>query len=246
MVSALRAIFVASLALPSTLAVSLADFAPRASNLPSSCEAVYTATIPGCQASDFQNSKCSTGCINALNGLTSSVTKACSGVTGGNIIAAVMVGKATGLLCPNAASYGSLTTTTAAATSQSQATSSQAATSTTKSSAQSATTSTDSNTASSSSSDSSSQSTTIVWATNTVIPQASSVGSSIIYDTSTPASVASATKSHSSDSSETSISQGGSPFSAQPGMGAGSTLKVSSILLTAAVGGAALILVGSS
>ncbi|GAM90589.1 hypothetical protein ANO11243_086340 [Dothideomycetidae sp. 11243] len=222
-----RALLFASLALPSAFAVSLADFTPRATNLPSSCEAVYTANIPGCQASDFGSGGCSTDCINALNSIVPSVQQACSSVSGGNIIAAVLAGKATQILChlPDSSSM----TTSVASSSQapSSSSASQASTSDTPSTSVSSISS-----SSSSSSSSSTPSTTVIVATNTVIPQASLTGTGIVVDTSTPPAVASATQSH-NPATQSSINQGGSLLSAQPAANSvGSPVKASFILIS--------------
>lgn len=102
--ASVQSLLIASLALETALAVSLNDFTPRVSNLPSACESIYTSQINGCQPSDFGGSGCSQSCINAFNRLQPAISSACQGVTGQNVLVAFMAGAGTKDLCPNAAS----------------------------------------------------------------------------------------------------------------------------------------------
>ncbi|KAF4551296.1 Protein kinase domain-containing protein 33 [Elsinoe fawcettii] len=206
--------------LPSALAVSLADFAPRASNLPSPCQSLYSSSIPMCQPTDFQTQKCSKDCVNALNALRTSVSKACKGVTGHNILAALMAGRGTQDLCPNAGDYDDDDDdkpTTTQAPPLATSTTAPPPPSTTSSSAPPPST-----TSSSSEDSSSSASTTVAVITNTVIPQPSdtAVPTSIEFDTNTPSEVAAtATRTTSRGAAATqSVNQGGTLFggSAEP------------------------------
>ncbi|GAB7339574.1 hypothetical protein MBLNU457_6178t1 [Dothideomycetes sp. NU457] len=101
--ASVQSLLIASLALETALAVSLNDFTPRVSNLPSACESIYTSQISGCQPSDFSGSGCSQSCINAFNRLQPAISSACQGVTGQNVLVAFMAGSGTKNLCPNAA-----------------------------------------------------------------------------------------------------------------------------------------------
>lgn len=95
----------ALLALPTlSNAVSLADMTPRATGLPSTCEAVYTSQIYGCTPTDFQTNKCSSECINALYGVAQAISHACAGqgVTGQNLVVAFLAGVGPQQLCHNA------------------------------------------------------------------------------------------------------------------------------------------------
>ncbi|KAF2225824.1 hypothetical protein BDZ85DRAFT_72154 [Elsinoe ampelina] len=208
--------------LPSALAVSLADFAPRASNLPSACQSIYTSSISMCQPSDFEKQKCSKDCVNALNALRASVSKACKGVSGHNILAALMAGRGTQDLCPNAGDYDDddedKPTTTQASppqTSTTQAPPPPSSTSTSTTQAPPPST-----TQSSSEDSSSSQRTTVVF-TNTVVPQPSdtAVPTSIEFDTATPSDVAATASRTSSRAAAATQNSGGSPFGGvEPGM----------------------------
>lgn len=110
-VSTFKALLIASLLLHQahlTNAVSLSDFTPEASNLTASCEAVYTAQIPGCNAIDFQSptstqATCSSSCIQALVDTNSQVYTACSSDPQNNVqlIAAFLNGAGIQDLCPN-------------------------------------------------------------------------------------------------------------------------------------------------
>jgi len=90
-----------------TNAVSLSDFIPEASNLTASCEAVYTAPIPGCAAIDFQSpntpATCGSSCIEALVKTNFQVYNACSSDPQNNVqlIAAFLSGTGIQALCPN-------------------------------------------------------------------------------------------------------------------------------------------------
>jgi len=95
----------ALLALPTlSNAVSLADMTPRATGLPPTCEAVYTAQIYGCTATDFQTNQCSSSCINALYGVAQAISHACAGqgITGQNLVVAFLAGVGPQQLCHNA------------------------------------------------------------------------------------------------------------------------------------------------
>ncbi|KAG8631146.1 hypothetical protein KVT40_000286 [Elsinoe batatas] len=209
--------------LPSALAVSLADFAPRASNLPSPCQSLYTSSISMCQPSDFEKQKCSKDCVNALNALRASVSKACKGVSGQNILAALMAGRGTQDLCPNAGDYDDhdsddKPTTTQAPPPQTTTTPpppppSSTSTSTTQAPPPS--------TSQSSSEDSSSSQQTTVVFTNTVVPQPSdtAVPTSIEFDTATPSDVAATASRTTSRGAAATQNSGGSPFGGvEPGM----------------------------
>lgn len=110
-VSTSKVLLIASLLLHQshlTNAVSLSDFIPEASNLTTSCEAVYTAQIPGCNAIDFQSptstqATCSSSCIEALVNTNSQVYTACSSDPQNNVqlIAAFLNGAGIQDLCPN-------------------------------------------------------------------------------------------------------------------------------------------------
>ena len=95
----------ALLALPTlSNAVSLADMTPRATGLPPTCEAVYTAQIYGCTPTDFQTNQCSSSCINALYGVAQAISHACAGqgITGQNLVVAFLAGVGPQQLCHNA------------------------------------------------------------------------------------------------------------------------------------------------
>ncbi|PNS19270.1 Structural maintenance of chromosomes protein 4 [Sphaceloma murrayae] len=250
--------------LPSALAVSLADFAPRASSLPSACQSVYTANIPMCQPSDFEKRKCSKDCVNALNALRASVSKACRGVTGQNILAALMAGRGTQDLCPNSgdyddddddddktSTYASAPASTPTTTTTTPSPPPSSATTTTQPPSPSSTATSAPQTPSSSSSSPSSTSserTTVVFATNTVVPlpSGSEVPTSIIFDSNTPTEVAAtATRTATRSAAATTVNNGGSPFSSEPGMeslnGGAAGLAVHTGMMLAAVGGVVLL-----
>lgn len=126
-VSSIATILAASLLSQTSLvnAVSLSDFAPYATNLTAPCQAVYTAHIPGCNATDFtlvssssspggsggsggtynnnDKTSCSSGCIQGMVSINSQVWNACSGEPQDNeeIVAAFLSGKGIQDLCPN-------------------------------------------------------------------------------------------------------------------------------------------------
>lgn len=99
----------ALLALPTLIhAVSLADLAPRAENLPSECQKIYTMPIPGCNANDFKTADCSQSCVSALEALVTPIKQACGnhGITGQNLIVAYLLNVGPAQICSNApASY---------------------------------------------------------------------------------------------------------------------------------------------
>ncbi|KAF2723639.1 hypothetical protein K431DRAFT_282733 [Polychaeton citri CBS 116435] len=91
------------LALPAfTYAVSLNDFPPRLTDLPSACKSVYTQQIDGCGPSDFGGGPCSTACVHGLDDLTRPILRNCQGVSGQNIIAAFLAGDGPTSVCTNA------------------------------------------------------------------------------------------------------------------------------------------------
>ncbi|KAF2236180.1 hypothetical protein EV356DRAFT_531116 [Viridothelium virens] len=92
--------------------VSLSDFNPKLSNLPSNCNSVYTQSISGCTTSDFSGGNpCSDLCANALMDLTSKIDSACASaqLPGGDIISAFKNGGGVKALCPNIGSSQSST-----------------------------------------------------------------------------------------------------------------------------------------
>ncbi|TKX22051.1 hypothetical protein C1H76_5684 [Elsinoe australis] len=237
--------------LPSALAVSLADFAPRASNLPSACQSVYTSSITMCQPSDFEQRKCSKNCVNALNALRASVNKACTGISGHNILAAMMAGRGTQDLCPNADDYddddnqssSSYAAAPTPSTTTTQAPPPPSSTTTTQPPPPSSTTTTSApaTTSASDSSSTSSDRTTIVFATNTVVPQpsGSEVPTSIVFDSNTPSDVAATASRTSSQAAATSVRDSGSPFGGtEPGMealaGSGSAIRTEAVAMALA------------
>ncbi|KAK5122064.1 hypothetical protein LTR85_004310 [Meristemomyces frigidus] len=118
-------ISLALLALPTlSLAVSLADFPPTVSNVPSACKSVYTSQIDGCSATDFSGSGCSTTCVMALYDLTNSIKSACGnhGIEGENIIVAYLANSGPESICGNADSIIASASSAAASTSAAQST----------------------------------------------------------------------------------------------------------------------------
>ena len=219
--SRFQAAFLCSLLLPQALAVSLADFKPYATDLSKGCEMVYTSQISGCQQSDFTSGACSVKCVNALNALVPTVSSKCQGVTGNNIIVAMMLGQGTSNLCKStaAASPTTLATSTAEVSSASET--------------------------SEPTETSSLQSTTILYQTYSVMPQTSSSVDTVIFVTSTPASVIAASKTAESSSTsptQSNINQGGSLLSGQTGAGTTHAAQGAAVALAAAIAGAALLL----
>ena len=91
----------------SAYAVSLHDFPPRASDLPSACNTIYQSTISGCSPSDFTSGNgCSSGCIAALQALTPEISDACSSTdaVSGTVLNAFLHNDGPAAICPNAAS----------------------------------------------------------------------------------------------------------------------------------------------
>lgn len=124
--SIFSAVAVISLVLPIAAAVTLDDFTPRATNLTSACETVYTSDIDGCESSDFASGECSSTCVTALNALTTSVQQDCTGATSGdNIITAMLDGEGVLRICPNAASGGVVTSASSSSSSISSSTTTQ-------------------------------------------------------------------------------------------------------------------------
>ncbi|TKA61170.1 hypothetical protein B0A55_12029, partial [Friedmanniomyces simplex] len=121
----------ALLALPTaTLAVSLIDFPPRVSGLPSSCQSLYTQSISACQPSDFTTKTCSLVCINALQAMTGNIKSACSdtNAVGQSVLLAFLNDNGPEAICPNAAAI--LASSAASASSAAPSTTAQAASST--------------------------------------------------------------------------------------------------------------------
>ncbi|KAF2168230.1 hypothetical protein M409DRAFT_53527 [Zasmidium cellare ATCC 36951] len=218
----------ALLALPTTiLAVSLSDFTPRVSDLPSSCQTVYTQSINGCQASDFSSGTCSTACVKALNSFTSKVKTACGNkdIEGGNIISTFLSGGGPVSLCPNANRVlgGDSDSTTAAATTSAPAASKTAINS--KASSSSATSTSSSESTSSTSTSSSSPAlggtaTATSLASSTLALGAAS-SSGILVDTSTVPTATSTPTSSSTGNAQANMndnSGGGSPFDSEGNM----------------------------
>ncbi|KAI9671360.1 MAG: hypothetical protein M1831_004269 [Alyxoria varia] len=87
-----------------TTAITLSDFAPRASNLTPSCRSIYRAPISGCDPSDFAGGRpCTQPCMNALNRATDVVWNVCGGDSRNDdgIISAFLKGSGVEALCPN-------------------------------------------------------------------------------------------------------------------------------------------------
>lgn len=114
-----------AMVLQTTIAVSLDDFTPRATNLPTACETIYSSTIDDCKPSDFATSgSCSTSCIAALEALTVKVKAQCSSVDGDNILTAMLAGEGTLQICSNADTSLSASSSTAASSKTSSSASS--------------------------------------------------------------------------------------------------------------------------
>lgn len=98
---------VIALTMQTAAAVTLDDFTPRATDLTTACETIYTSDIDGCESSDFTSGECSSSCVSALNSMTVSVQQDCTGeIAGDNIIVAMLNGEGVLRICPNAASGG--------------------------------------------------------------------------------------------------------------------------------------------
>ena len=98
-------------------ATSLGDFTPRASNLPPACETLYKSSIDDCLPSDFMGGKCSSTCIAALESLTTSVKTACAkGITGDNILNAMLKDQGVSRICYNAQTKDTAASVTPAST----------------------------------------------------------------------------------------------------------------------------------
>ncbi|KAK4630861.1 hypothetical protein CLAFUW4_03165 [Fulvia fulva] len=203
----------ALLALPATvLAVSLADFKPRVSDLPSKCQTVYTETIDGCSPTDFTASTCSTGCVKALQALVADVKSACGNedISGENVIAAFLNNAGPQGLCTNAnAVLGSGSTTTSPASSSKPSPSSSA-------------TPTSSRQASSTSSEVTTSTAASSTKTATSLESATSTPSSSIATdpSSSPTATPTQAASHSSSNGN---SGGGSPFDTEGNMHSAAT-----------------------
>lgn len=85
-------------------AVSLSDMTPRASNLPSACNKIYTSQISGCGVSDFTTQSCSDTCVEALQAMVGPIKQACGGqgLSGSNLIVAFLANVGPQQICPNA------------------------------------------------------------------------------------------------------------------------------------------------
>ncbi|KAF2728025.1 hypothetical protein EJ04DRAFT_528967 [Polyplosphaeria fusca] len=85
--------------------ISLSNFTPRIENLPGRCQTVYTTSIEGCRAEDFQNptqQRCSSSCVQGLVAIQESVAEACKDVNvpDNSIIGVFLLGQGIPALCP--------------------------------------------------------------------------------------------------------------------------------------------------
>ncbi|KAF2686839.1 hypothetical protein K458DRAFT_441548 [Lentithecium fluviatile CBS 122367] len=212
-----------------TQAISLANFTPRIENLPSSCSAAYTASIEGCQASDFDvanGARCSAQCVQGLIKIADLVTTQCANVDvpETSIIGVFMLGAGVPAVCPGVEVTTIGSSSTQAPTSQ---TTTQEASSTSELSSAEAT-----DGASSASSTSDSETTTAVTTpaeqpTTATQPQITFDTSAAALPTTSPTTTASLQKSNQE-------SGGGSPFDVQAS--SSSTLRLSLFASTAMLG----------
>ncbi|KAF2710252.1 hypothetical protein K504DRAFT_454576 [Pleomassaria siparia CBS 279.74] len=90
-------------AVTATSSVTLADFVPRIDSLPSACSVVYNQAISGCVAADFDASKqrCSAECVNGLAEISKEINKSCSidDVSETSIVGVFLLGQGIPVLC---------------------------------------------------------------------------------------------------------------------------------------------------
>ncbi|EME86177.1 uncharacterized protein MYCFIDRAFT_82104 [Pseudocercospora fijiensis CIRAD86] len=206
---------VALLALPATtLAVSLSDFTPRVSNLPTRCEAVYTQTVHGCSSTDWEKDGCSEACVEGLQEIAADVKSACENedITGQNIIVAYLAGSGPSSLCPNAAAILGGGSSSNSDTDSSTSTPSTRPGASSALSTPSSTSSTPKSTKPSATSTAASETETV--SSVTTAPAASSSTGLLLDTSSTPTSGSVSSTSSASGSSQTDNGQsgGGSPF----------------------------------